>query len=403
MNLFKKIYCRVFQTVFYLALPFLPYRKPTVLEDFGQIAEVLKLNKIPRVLLVTDNFLYSSGTTALLERTLNDSGVQAVVYSNVCPNPTVKNVEEGVAEYKSNNCGGLIAFGGGSPMDCAKAIGARIAHPNKTLKQLKGILKVTKKTPLIFAIPTTAGTGSEATLASVITDSEEKHKYVINSFPLIPSYAVLNAQVTVSLPKSLTATTGLDALTHAVEAYIGRSTTKETRENAKKATKLIFENLLTAYNEPTNLTARKNMLTASYLAGLAFTKSYVGYVHAIAHSLGGQYNIPHGLANSVLLSVVLKSYGKSAHKKLYELALFAGIISEKDGCSLEQGAQKFIEKIEFLLKETNIPKGFKEIKEEDISLMATHAEREANPLYPVPKLYGKKQLEDFYYKVLIKD
>ena len=177
-----------------------------------------------------------------------------------------------------------------SSIDCAKAVGARVAKPHQSLEKMKGILKVHKKLPLLIAIPTTAGTGSETTLAAVITDAESRHKYPINDFPLIPRVAVLDPKVTASLPPFLTATTGMDALTHAVEAYIGNSTTAGTRADALFAVKMIFENIDRAYTDGSDLEARKNMLLAAFSAGCAFSKSYVGYVHAVAHSLGGEYN-----------------------------------------------------------------------------------------------------------------
>ena len=283
-------------------------------------------------------------------------------------------------------------------MDCAKAVGARVAYPKRSLDKLKGDLRIFRKLPPLFAVPTTAGTGSEVTVTAVITDTAKKHKYTMNSFPLIPHFAVLDPKVTYTLPKHLTSTTGMDALTHAVEAYIGRSTSKETRLLSKEAVKLIIENIETAYNEPESYTARENMLKAAYKAGIAFSKSYVGYVHAVAHSLGGQYNIPHGLANTVLLPIVLEAYGRKIYKKLYELAVFSGI-AEKDD-SYKAAAEKFIEKIKILNKNMSVPEKIQGIKEEDIPVMSKHADREGNPLYPVPVLMNAKELEKFYYAVM---
>ena len=397
MNIIKKIYCRVFQTVFKLAIPILPYRTPEILNSISEIPSLLKEKQLKSVLLITDNFLRESKLTENLETLLAQNKIDCVVYDKTQANPTIINVEEARTLYLENGCQSIIAFGGGSPMDCAKAVGARIACPNRSIKQLKGILKVWKKIPTLIAIPTTAGTGSEVTVASLITDSENKHKCTINSFPLIPSYAVLDPTITFSLPKHLTATTGLDALAHAVEAYIGNSTTKETRQCALEATKIIFENLVVAYNDGANFDARKNMLEASHKAGIAFTKSYVGYVHAIAHTLGGHYNVAHGLANAILLPVVLDEYGKKIYKKLYELACYAGICNEEE--SFEVGAEKFISAIKNLNKELNIPTMFKEINVEDIPMMAKQAEKEANPLYPVPILWDVLKLEEIYHKV----
>lgn len=396
MNFFKALWCRTYQTVFKILLPVLPYREPQILKNYDELVFEFKRNNISKCLLVTDAGLNKLGLTKALEDSLKQNNIDVFVYDGTVPNPTTTNVDDGLKIYKENNCQALIGFGGGSPMDCAKAIGARLACPNKTLGQMKGVLKVKKKLPPLVAIPTTAGTGSETTLAAVITDAKTRHKYAINDFPLIPKYAILDANLTVGLPQKVTSTTGMDALTHAVEAYIGKSTTKRTRECSKQAVKLIFENLEKAYTDGTDITARQNMLHASYLAGLAFTKSYVGYVHAITHSLGGKYNTPHGLANAVILPVMLKRYGKSVYKKLYQLGVYAGLFERN--ISYCDGAKLFIKKIENMNKFMNIPSHI-EINEQDIDELATTAEKEANPLYPVPKLLTKDQLKEIYLKI----
>lgn len=398
MNILRKAYCRIYQFAFHLALPVLPYREPKLLSSISEIPQEIKKLGLSSVLLVTDGFLRSSGATASLENALADAGISAFVYDKTNANPTVANVEEALSIYKDTACQCIIAFGGGSPMDCAKAVGARVVYPKKSLKQLGGTLKIFRKLPPLFAVPTTAGTGSEVTVTAVITDGEKKHKYTMNSFPLIPRYAVLDPKVTYSLPPHLTATTGMDALTHAVEAYIGRSTSRETRALAKEAVSLIFSNIEIAYKDGGNDAARRNMLRASYAAGIAFSKSYVGYIHAVAHSLGGQYNIPHGLANSVLMPIVLESYGKSVYKKLHELALLTGIA--KEGDSAKVGAEKFIAEIRAMNKRMEIPEKISSIALSDIPKMARHADKEANPLYPVPQLMDAKALEKFYFKVV---
>lgn len=397
MNPFYKAFCRVFQLAFRAALPILPYREPRCFDSVGELAQPLKERKISSVLLVTDSFLKASGATEPLEAMLRDNGITCAVYDRVQPNPTVHNVEEALEVYHKNSCKCLIAFGGGSSIDCAKAVGARVAYPRKQLNQLKGLLRVLRRIPTLVAIPTTAGTGSEVTVTAVITDSDTHHKYTMNNFTFIPSYAVHDPAVTYTLPPHLTATTGMDTLTHAVEAYIGRSTNAQTRHLAQEAVKLVFENLETAYQNGTDHTARKNMLRAAYAAGIAFSKSYVGYIHAVAHSLGGSYNIPHGLANSVLMPYVLESYGKTVHKKLHALAVVAGVAEEQD--THAEGAAKFIRAIRQMNMRMGIPEKLKGIRREDIPVMAKHAHREANPLYPVPKLMDAKQLEQFYYKV----
>lgn len=397
MNIFKKAYSRIYQGVFKMLLPVLPYREPEILKSNQEIVNVLKEKSVKSVLLVTDKGINSLGLTKPLEEEIINNQIKLSVYDGTVANPTTVNVDESLKMYKENSCEAIIAFGGGSAMDCAKATGARVVRPKKSLAKMKGILKVGKKLPLLIAIPTTAGTGSETTLAAVITDSETRHKYAINDFPLIPKYAALLPELTVGLPKHITSTTGMDALTHAVEAYIGRSTTKQTRECSLFAVKTIFENLLVAYDDSKNMQARSNMLIASYKAGLAFTKSYVGYVHAIAHSLGGKYNIAHGLANAIILPYVLKKYGKAIHKKLWELGTYANLFDKE--ISYEEGAKLFIAKIEEMNKYMNIGTKIDEIEINDISWLAKTAEKEANPLYPVPVIMTAKELENIYLEV----
>lgn len=392
MNIIKKTYCRIFQTVMRIAMPVLPYRDPKILNSVQELPQEFNNHKIDTVLLVTDSFIRT--LCGPLEEALSKAGIKCIVYDKTQPNPTIANVEEALAIYKENNCKGLIAFGGGSAMDCAKGVGARVANPKKTLPKMKGILKVNRRIPLLAAIPTTAGTGSEVTLAAVITDEKTHHKYPINDFPLIPRIAVLDPQVTFSLPKGLTSTTGMDALTHAIEVLIGRSRTKRTYTDAMQAIELIFENIETAYNEPTNETARRNMLFASHLAGRAFSQSYVGYVHAVAHSLGGAYGIPHGLANSVLLPIVLRAYGKGAYKKLADIAYKTKVAEACD--NIETAANKIIEKIEKLNENMGIPKKLKGLNPEDFPRLSKFADKEANPLYPVPVLWDANELIPLY-------
>lgn len=393
----KSMICRGVQTALRMAMPFLPYREPEIISSCEGLGRVLKKEKARSVLIVTDRGILNSGLVTPLETVLTENEVAYTIFSETQPNPTVENVEAALAQYHRNNCDCLIAIGGGSSMDCAKAVGARVAYPNKVVGQMKGILRILRKIPTLIAIPTTAGTGSEVTLAAIITDSAKHHKYALMSFPLIPRYAVLDAALTYSLPPHLTATTGMDALTHAVEAYIGQSTTRRTRSLALQAVALVFDNIEIAYMDSQNHQARENMLHAAYKAGVAFSESYVGYIHAVAHSLGGQYGTPHGLANAVLMPYVLDAYGKSVYKKLHQLGMAAGVCDEND--SHEAGAKAFIRAIRELNARMGIPEKLPGIQKEDIPTMAKHAEREANPLYPVPKLMTKKELEVFYLQV----
>ena len=281
-------------------------------------------------------------------------------------------------------------------MDCAKAVGACVARPKKPLRKMAGILRVGRKTPLLIAVPTTAGTGSETTLAAVIVDSDTRHKYSINDFPLIPAYAVLDPAVIGTLPYSVAAATGMDALTHAVEAYIGRSTTGYTRREAKKAVRSVFHDIEAAA-EHRSRRAEKGMLIAAHRAGRAFTRSYVGYIHAVSHSLSGKYNMPHGRTNAILLPIVLEMYGPVIYKKLAELAVCAGLGKAAEGREILAG--KFIRAVYELNEKLGIPKTIEGIEEEDIDMLAAYADKEANPLYPVPVLWDKEALKKVYERV----
>ncbi len=397
MKSLYEIGSRIYQTTFRMAIPVMPYRQPERLYNEGELVDVLKRKGISSVLCITDEGLVKAGIVEKVIGPLRDAGIKVAVFDKTVANPTIRNCREARIMYYDSGAQAIIGLGGGSSMDCAKGTGAIIARERKDLKDMRGVLKVLMPTPLLIAVPTTAGTGSETTLAAVITDEKTHFKYAINDFCLIPSYALLDAKLTVSLPKSLTATTGMDALTHAVEAFIGRSTTRETRSQSLQAVRLIYENIKEAYDHGDNLKARENMLDAAYLAGCAFTVSYVGYVHAIAHSLGGQYGIPHGLANAVILPYVLKGYGEVIYPKLKVLAIAARVADEGD--SEEVAAKKFIASIEELNASMGIPNKLKGIKDEDIPMLAKRAANEGNPLYPVPVFMTAKELERFYFEI----
>ena len=394
MNLLKKLYCRSVQICLRAALPILPYRKPVELKRISHLPTILRNHQITSILLITDSGIRNNGLTQPLEALLHEHKIQCIVYDRTVANPTDQNVEEAQELYVQHHCQALIGFGGGSSIDCAKAVGARIANPHKSLAKMEGVLRVHHRLPLLIAIPSTAGTGSEVTLAAVVTDHKTHHKYPISDFCLIPRYAVLDPEITRSLPPHLTASTALDALTHAIEAYIGRSTTRETRADATEAVRLIFENLDRAYQNGDDLDARRNLLRAAYLAGNAFSKSYVGYVHAVAHSLSGKYNLPHGYTNAVLLPWVLEDYGPVIHNKLAQLALAAGVANPEDPA--DKAAAALIQAIREMNRRFGIPERFKEIRSEDIPELAKTADREANPLYPVPVLMDNHQLEHIY-------
>ena len=391
---FKKCWYRICQKVLQFGMNFMNWKEPELLEGEGAVLKLPQFVKdkgINKVLVVTDKGLMGLHLLDPMFEELKKAKVDYVVFDDVQPNPTIPNIEACRQVYLDNKCEGIIAFGGGSPMDCAKAAAARVVKPRQSVRQMRGYLRVGKKLPPFFAVPTTAGTGSETTLAAVVTDPETHEKNAICDSSLRPKYAVLDPALTVGLPPHITSSTGMDALTHAVEAYIGICNTKSTIRYAEEATKLIHQYLEKAYSNGKDMEARDKMLYASFLAGNAFTRAFVGYVHAIAHNLGGLYNTPHGLANAVILPYVLDWYGDKAYKKLAKLADLIGITDEK--MSVEEKGKAFIAEVRRMNKAMNIPEKFDFIKEEDLPKLIQRALKEGNPGYPVPKIMDAKDME----------
>ena len=389
----KKAWYRTFQFVFN-ACQYLIYwvcrRSPELLQGAGSIKKLpafIKSKGIDKVLIVTDGILSKIGLLDSLFAACNEAKLDYVLYDGAEVNPSIECIEKAYKAYCENKCQAFIAFGGGSSMDCAKAAAARVARPNRTIAQLGGTLKVHKKIPTLFAVPTTAGTGSETTVAAVVTDYATHHKYAVQDPCLLPRYAVLDAELTVGLPPHITSTTGMDALTHAVEAYTNKFAPKYTDELAEKAVKLIFTNLEKAYADGKDIEARSNMLLASFYAGAAFSRACVGNVHAIAHTLGGLYGTPHGLANAVILPYVMEDFGPAVYKKLARLADIVGI----KGTDEAEKARAFILEIRRMNKDMNIVDKFDHIKDSDIPQMVVWATKEANPIYPVPVIWDKEQ------------
>lgn len=399
----KKCWYRTSQKLLKFAMRFMDWSEPELLEGEGAVLKLpafIKSKCLSKMLVVTDKGLMNLHLLDPMFDELKKQKIEYFVYDGVQPNPTIPNIEDCRKMYIENGCQGFIAFGGGSPMDCAKAAAASIVRPNKSIREMRGYLKVGKKLPPFFAVPTTAGTGSEITLAAVVTDPETHEKNAIADPCLRPKYAVLDPALTVGLPPHITSTTGMDALTHAVEAYIGKSNVKSTIKYAEDATKLIHENLEKAYVNGKDMDVRNNMLKASYYAGAAFTRAFVGYVHAIAHNLGGMYGVPHGLANAVILPYVLEWYGRSAYKKLAKLGDLIEITTKE--MTAEEKAKAFINEIKCMNKAMNIPEKFDFIKEEDIPLLVERALKEGNPGYPVPKIMDSKDCEQVIRSLMAK-
>lgn len=387
----KRAYYRTFQGVFGVGEKFMPWRKPELVTGPGGIREIPRLLAdagVKKPMLVTGPNIVKTIGKRILEL-LDGAGIACAVFSEVEANPSVVTAERIYLRYQENGCDGFIALGGGSPMDAAKAAAALCARPDKRLTQLAGLLKVGRPIPPFIAIPTTSGTGSETTVAAVITDRETNHKYAIMDLHLIPHYAILDPELTLGLPPRTTATTGMDALTHAVEAYLCWTyNTRESIRDAQEAVQSIFVNLEKVYAHPEDINGRQEMMLAAFKAGFAFTRSSVGNVHAIAHTLGGFYNTPHGLANAVILPIVLEDYGEAVYPKLARLAELAKV---KTCGTTEEKAKAFIAEIRAMNRRMGMPTGFDFIKDEDIPTMVKYALAEANPVYPVPVVYDRER------------
>ena len=389
------LYCNIFQAGMKVSNYFLGYHMPEYIFGRGYIdklPQVLKDKEAGKVLFVTDEGLAEAGIAPRIEDLLKEAGIEYVLFTSVQQNPTSDDVEAGFRAFRENGCDSVLAAGGGSPMDCAKGICARAAHPKKSVRQLQGLLTVHRRIPKLFTVPTTSGTGSETTVAAVITDSETHHKATILDLVLIPAFAVLDPELTVTLPPELTATTGMDALCHAVEAYTNQTyNTGLENSLSLKAVKLIYDNILPAYQNGDDIAARENMQLAAFYAGRAFTRGCVGYVHAIGHTLGGLYGVPHGRAMAILLPHVMRAFGPAVHTRLAELADACGI-SGKDNA---EKAERFIEWMEETKRKTGIPEKLDMIRDEDVDQIIRWAMMEANPLYPTPVLWGYDDFRAF--------
>lgn len=384
MNTF---FCRAFQCCFAVGAHFLPWRRPKVYAGPGSLlraADILRENGLRRPFVVASRRQCADEHFRALQETLDEQDILLSIFSAVETDPSVETVERIASQYRLDRCDCFLVIGGGSPMDAAKAAAARLARPEKTVPQLGGLLKVRRRVPPLIAVPTTAGTGSETTIAAVVTDGH--HKYAISDLCLIPRYAILDPTLSTGLPPRITAETGMDALTHAVEAYLSRFyNTGMTRALAESAVVAIFAHLERAYRDGASLDDRAAMLQASFDAGAAFTRASVGNVHAIAHTLGGLYGVPHGLANAVLLPLVLEDYGAAAYPRLAHLAGLLGLKGDTE----ETRAKAFIAEIRAMNARMNVPDRLDCIRDEDIPLMARWAAQEANPVYPVPVIYDE--------------
>lgn len=359
------------------------------------LIDVLKKQHLTHYMIVTTPGFIKRGTLQSFFDALNQNDIQYSIFHDVKPDPEISDVEKLKEMYIKDGCQALIAIGGGSVIDCSKAALACIQMNNLDVKTVLHTGRVSKPLPLLIAVPTTAGTGSEVTAGAVITDPIKKRKYALSHLFLIPKYAVLDSSLLVSLPSNMTAYTGMDALTHAIEAYINCFNNRKTNEYALCAIKSIFQYLVPSFEDGLNKHYRLELLEASYNAGVAISNNYVGYVHAIAHGIGGMYHLQHGMINATILPIVLEVYGSAVVSKLAKIADVVGITGATD----QDKSMQFIQKLKDLNQIFSIPTSIPEIQEEDIHYLAIGAEKEGNPSYPTPVTWNVEQFEKVIRKI----
>ena len=359
------------------------------------LVDVLKEKHLTHYMIVTTPGFIKRGTLQSFFDALNQNDIQYSIFHDLKTDPEISDVEKLKEMFIKEGCQALIAIGGGSVIDCSKAALACIQMKNLDVKTVLHTGRVSKPLPLLIAVPTTAGTGSEVTAGAVITDPIKKRKYALSHLFLIPKYAVLDASLLTSLPSEMTAYTGMDALTHAIEAYINCFNNRKTNESALCAIKSIFQYLVPSFEDGLNKHYRLELLEASYNAGVAISNNYVGYVHAIAHGIGGMYHLQHGMINAIILPIVLEEYGSAVVSKLAKIADVVGITGTTD----QDKSKQFIQKLKDLNQIFSIPTSIPEIQEEDIHYLAIGAEKEGNPSYPTPVTWNVEQFEKVIRKI----
>ena len=373
-------------------LRLLPRNAPVVYKGVNSaltLCEQVAILGFSKVVIVTDDFLGSSGILDGIKAKLAETNVEFVVYDGVLPDPTFDQVQEGEALLRTERCQAIIAVGGGSVLDAAKMMAMLHTNP-APLEEFDGIQKCKKPGLPLFAIPTTAGTGSEITLAAVITDPVSHRKIPVVDSKMIPGYVALDAEIMKGMPPGITAATGMDALTHAVESYLSKASSDSTEIQAKAAIRLIFKYLVKAYHDGGDMEARDGMAVASFYAGAAFGKTSVGYVHGIAHQLGRVCGTPHGNANAMVLPEVLAAYGDCVHARLADLARLVEIGDASSGDS--QLAGQFIQAIVDMRQEMELPLQPKDLKVQDVPGIVDEALAEAGGLYPVPRYMSEGEI-----------
>mgnify|MGYP001620103624 CR=1 FL=1 len=396
----KVVFFKIWQFLLKWSSKLLTFRTPELFSGPGSslvLCEHIAKTGVTNLLIVTDAMLVKLGLLNPMQEKLKSLGVSITVYDGVLPNPTIEQIETGLTMLKSSGCTAILAIGGGSSIDAAKVIAARAKNPYQIV-HMAGLLRVLFKPLALYAVPTTAGTGSEVTIAAVVSDPSTTRKFAIMAPCLVPLAAALDGALMTGLPASITAATGMDALTHAVEAYISRNRTDMTDREALDATRLIMQNLAEAVRNGSNVEARQNMALASFKAGVAFTTAGVGYVHAIAHNLGAYYHVPHGLANAIVLPRVLDFSKPDCVDRLAQLAEVSAL--KKGSESNAQLAAAFIAKVRAMNAEFGIPTQVEKLKETDIAAITDKALSEAHMFYAVPRYMGKAECQTFIRQML---
>jgi alcohol dehydrogenase len=392
---------RLFMLALKLSTKILNFRQPELFSGPGsslQLCEAIASSGVRKLLVVSDAMLVKIGLLQPMLDKLKALGVQTVLYDGVQPDPTIEQIETGLALLKREQCTAILAIGGGSSMDAAKVIAARATNPHK-IAWMAGLMRILFKPMPLYVVPTTAGTGSEVTIAAVVSDPANTRKFAIMDPKLVPVGAALDGQLMTGLPPAITAATGMDALTHAVEAYISRNATPATDAEALEATRLIMQNLPKAMTNGADLEARQNMALASYKAGVAFTTAGVGYVHAISHNFGARYHVPHGLANAIVLPYVLDYSKPECVERLAELAAAGGLKQGSEPAS--ELADKFIRHIRSLNETFRIPAKVEKLQATDIPAITDAALKEAHWTYAVPRYMDKPACEQLVRQMLV--
>lgn len=398
MQLINKIMNRIITKLLLLIQPFLKY--PRQLTFAGANSAEKLCQHIARlgyssVLLVTDKILLDIGLAKVLIETLESKNVTVVIYDGVQPDPTSQMVDGGAALATKNKCDAVLALGGGSSIDTAKGIAAVLT--NGDIRKLIGILKVKKQPKALFAIPTTSGTGSEVSIAAVISDSISHEKGVIGDPKLIPAAIALDPTLLTGMPQGVTAATGFDALSHAIETYVGRWSNPTVKQYSASAVELIFEFLPRAYENGKDIDARESMSLASYYAGVSLNDGSVGNVHALAHQLGARYGIPHGVAISAVMPHVLIASFDQIKVALAQLA--DHINSAAPGSTVDEKANSFINAVQSLQTQLKLPTTMDNLNSKDIPGLARDGIKESL-VYPVPYFLSQVEAEDIFAKLL---